>query len=455
MYELVLKNGFLVSSKEVRRGDIVVSGGKIVDIVDRFEGEAEFVHDISGKYVLPGLIDAHVHFREPGSEEKENFETGSMAAVAGGVTTVFDMPNTEPKCTTADILEEKRKRVKGRSFCHYGFYFGVTDDNFSEMKKVKNIAGFKYFMTHSTGNMGVVEKNGKNGGCVGIGRHGEVTDLSVLELVFDSVSNIVAVHAEDDLIIQENASKYFGDIEPISHGAIRSRLAAYKAVKDVLHLAKKYNHRVHICHVSCREELREILKFKTDKVTFEVTPHHLFLTEEAYEKHRNYVKVNPPLRQEEDKDELWKALKAGHVDIIATDHAPHLPFEKEREYLEVPSGVPGIETMLPLLLDAVNHGQIDLEDVVRMTSYNPSRIFGVKGKGELSVGKDADFVVVDMKAEKEVRNENLYTKCGWSPFHGLKLKGWPFMTFISGKPVYKDGKVDKNFRSGKEVTFLK
>lgn len=448
MYELVLKNGFFVSPTEVRLGDIVVSGGKIVDIVDRFEGEAEFVHDISGKYVLPGLIDAHVHFRDPGSKEKEDFETGSAAAVAGGVTTVFDMPNTEPKCTTIDILEEKRKHVKGRSFCNYGFYFGVTDDNLDEIRRVENVAGFKYFMCHSTGNMGVRVKNGDK---VVAGK----TDLSVLERVFDSVSKIVSVHAEDDLIIQENVSNYYGDIEPSSHSEIRSRLAAYKAVKDVLHLSKKYDHRVHICHVSCREELDEILKFKTEKVTFEVTPHHLFLTEEAYEKHRNYVKINPPLRTEEDTDLLWKALKEGHIDIIATDHAPHLPAEKEREYREVPSGVPGVETMLPLLLDAINHGQMNLEDVVRMTSYNPARIFGVKGKGELSVGKDADFVVVDMKVEKAVRNEDLYTKCGWSPFHGRKLKGWPIMTFVNGKPVYKDGKVDRNFRSGKEVVFVK
>lgn len=435
MYDAVFKNGFLVSHEEIRRGDLVVSGGKIVDIVEHFNGDAAFVYDIQDRYLVPGIFDAHVHFRQPGSEEKENFETGSRAAVSSGVTTVFDMPNTHPPCVTAKILDAKRHLVQGKSFCNYGFFFGVTEDNFQEIQKVKNIAGLKYFMSHSTGDMGV-------------------SDMSILGKVFASFPELlVAVHAEDDFIIQENVLKYGNDIEPQEHSNIRSRLAAYNAVKNVLHLAKKYEHKVHICHVSCREELREILKFKTSSVTFEVTPHHLFLTQEAYRKHRNYVKINPPLRDEEDLEELWAALQKGHVDIVASDHAPHLPYEKELKYHEVPSGVPGIETLVPLLLDSVNHGKFDLEDFVRLTSYGPARLFGVKGKGSLVVGMDADLVVLDMNFEREVQNDRLYTKCGWSPFHGWKLKGWPQMTMVNGKMVYRDGKVDENMRVGREVTF--
>lgn len=434
MIDFVLKNGFIVSPEEVRRGDIAVRGGKIVDICENFDKEAEFEYDISGLYVLPGVIDCHVHFREPGSEEKEDFETGSRAAVSSGVTTVLDMPNNDPACVTARILEDKRTIVRGRSFVNYGFYLGVSPSHLEEIDKVRNIAGLKYFMGNTTG----TESSG-----------------DILEKVFNKKDMFVAVHAEDEATISENLAKMGRDIEPEQHSHIRSRLAAYKAVKTVLHLAKKYDRRVHICHVSCREELKEILAFKSDKITFEVTPHHLFLTDEAYEKHRHFVKVNPPLREEEDCEALWDALKAGKVDIIASDHAPHLSKEKERGYHEAPSGVPGVETLLPLLLDSVNHGELNLEDVVRVTSYNPARIFGIRGKGKIAVGKDADLAVVDMNMEREVRNEKLYTKCGWSPFHGKLLRGWPVMTVVNGRMVFRDGAVDDNFRVGKEVKFGK
>ncbi|MBI2453406.1 dihydroorotase [Candidatus Peregrinibacteria bacterium] len=439
MFDTVIKNARIVSHEPgIRQGDIVISGGKIVDIIDAFDGEASFIYDVSGKYVLPGIIDAHVHFRDPGLTKKEDFVSGSRAAVSGGITTVFDMPNTDPPNVSLSALIDKRRRILGRSFCHYGFYFGATAHNLHDLEKVSNVAGIKYYISHSTGGLGV-------------------PDMSVLERIFEHTNKLVAVHAEDESIIQRNFQLYEDEVIGIGdHGKIRSREAAYEATLQALTLAQKYKHRLHVCHVTTQDEVDLILRYRSQGVlvTFEITPHHLFLTEEEGEKQGFFVKVNPPLRTHKDTVSLWKALESGDLDMIATDHAPHLKSEKHAAYKDAPSGVPGVETMLPLLLHAMNKRRsFALHDIVRLMSYNPARIFGLHSKGAVIVGYDADLVVCDLELERVVENESLYTKCGWSPFHGWKLRGWPVMTFVSGMPVYRDGKVDENFRCGKEVEF--
>lgn len=429
MSPVVLKNGFVVTSERVEKADVVIKGGKIVEVTKNYSGTGE-INDVSGKYVLPGLIDVHVHFREPGNENKEDFATGSKAAIAGGVTTVLDMPNNKPPITTFALLKKKRKLANGKFYCNYGFYFGCSDKTLGEIYKVENVPGLKVYMGSSTGNL-------------------LVSDKESLERIF-SAGKLVVVHAEDERIIHHNLAQYQDAQGPEKHGLIRNAEVEFSAIRYALHLAKKYNTRLHIAHVSAKDSLKEIRKFKSDRISVEVTPHHLFLTEKDYFAQGHYVKVNPPLRYEEDKLALWKAISSGIIDIVATDHAPHLREEKEFGYDQAPSGVPGLETVLPLLLNSVNDMKLNLIDIIHLTSYNPAKLFGIANKGEITKGFDADLVVVDMNVEKEVRNEHLYTKCGWSPFHGWRLKGWPVMTILSGVVAMQDGKIIGEAR-GREV----
>lgn len=433
MYDLVLKNGKIVSPEGIREGDVVISGGKIVDIVDHFEGEAKDVRDVAGKFILPGVIDVHVHFREPGSSEKEDWNCGSKAAVSGGVTTVLDMPNNNPPTVSVESLNKKKDFMESRSIVNYGFYLGVTKKNLDELKKAENVAGFKVYLGSSTGDL-------------------LMDDLEVLEKVMQETERLIAVHAEDEEIIQRNSAQFKEEKAAEVHSKIRSHAAAYESLKKALHLAKKHGRRMHVCHVSTGVEVDELRKFKASWLSAEVATHHLFLDKAHYAKQGHFVKMNPPLREKEDREKLWEALRDGTIQMVATDHAPHLVHEKEVDYLEAPSGVPGVETLLPLMLDAVNHGELDLKQLVLVLSVNPARLFGIKGKGEIKVGADADITVVDMELEKEVKNENLYTKCEWSPYAGRNLQGWPVMTIVDGNLTFVEGKINTGFR-GQEVKF--
>lgn len=417
MADLVLKNGNVVLPDTIEQADIVIENGGIVEISKKgFTGKAEREIDCSGKHILPGCIDAHVHFREPGLTHKEDFSTGSIAALAGGITTILDMPNTKPPTVTIEALKEKRALAQEKCKCNFGFHFGVSEENFDEVLKAEkepDVYGFKFFVGESTGGMNA--------------------SYELLERLFQAVKKPVIVHAEDQGCIEENSKKYTDKDDPAVHSLIRSDKCAYEAVKHVLHLAKKYNHKVHIAHVSSLLEIGEIRKFKTDKVTCEVAPHHLFLNLHEYAAQGNFVKTNPPLRTSGDQDALWSAIDDGTIDIIATDHAPHLFKEKDVSYLKAPSGVPGVETMLPLLLNEVNRGRLTLNKVSELTSLRPAEIFGLSGKGKIEKGYDADLVICDMLVEKIVKNDHLKTKCKWSPFNGWKLLGWPVITVCSGK----------------------
>lgn len=431
-YTFILRNATVITPTLLLTADLGISGEKITKI-GKIPETAALERDCAGLFILPGLIDMHVHLRDPGLLEKEDFSTGTQAAAKGGVTTVIDMPNTNPPTVTSQALEEKRKIAEKKSFVNYGFFFGFTGHNEKEIKLAPNIAGVKVYLGSTTGNL-------------------FLKDPHLIEKLF-TLGKFIIVHAEDEHIIRERA-EHFKDLEdPCVHSLIRMPLAAYEATKTILHLAKKHGAQVHITHVSTSEEVNELRKFKNTRVSADLTPHHLYLTKAAYAERGNFVKVNPPLRTKKDRKALWQGLKDGTIQAIASDHAPHTKVEKEQKYSLAPAGAPGLETMLPLLLDSVNHGELMLREVAKLTSENPARLLRIKGKGRIEAGFDADLVVVDMNKEMEVGSQGFFTKCNWSPFSGWKLKGWPVMTTINGKIVFEDGKITAA-PEGKGITFL-
>ncbi|MCL5094244.1 MAG: dihydroorotase [Patescibacteria group bacterium] len=381
---------------------------------------------------LPGIVDPHVHFRTPGGEHKEDFQTGSSSALAGGVKFVLDMPNTNPATTTKEALEWKEKQIEvlyshsgdqresriinkeesadpgqarmtnsEESCLNFGFHFGATNDNLEKIKKVEEeIASIKVYFGSSTGDL-------------------LVNDLEVLEKLMIETSKIITVHAEDEEIIQKNIAKYRDTNRPEIHSLIRDPDSAASAVEKLLKLVKKTGHKVYFCHISTRDEIDLIRKAKNEglPVYAEATPHHLFLDDSAYKKWGNFVKVNPPLRSQEHVEALWEAVHDGTIDCLGSDHAPHLPKEKEQDYWLAPSGIPGTETMLPLMLNAVNEERLSLDRLIELMSTNPVNIFG------LDVSDKKTIVGLDLT--KEVKIEELHSKCGWSPYEGMKLKGWP------------------------------
>ncbi|MDA1060423.1 MAG: dihydroorotase [bacterium] len=435
--KILLKNGEIVSSLGREKKDVLIEGGKIVGILEPGESESDEnlkTVDCSGKIILPGLIDVHVHFREPGQSYKEDWETGSKSAVSGGVTTVFDMPNNQPPVLTVKDLDAKRDLIKGRSYVNYGLYMGYDGKNLDEVNSAKGVPGVKLYMANSTGDMGV--------------------SAGVREL-FEKGNKLIVVHAEDEDIIERNTKEYLAEfegreIDPAVHSKIRSTEAAASAVRQICELAKETGHPLHVAHISCNDELEIIEKF--EDVTCEVTPHHLTLCDSDYEILGNKIKVNPPIREREDVFSMWKGVKMGEIDIIATDHAPHTLEEKEQGYLDAPSGVPGVGIVLPMLLTTVNNDGLTLEELVRICCERPAEIFKVKNKGWLKEGYDADIVVVDMDKEDSVKREKVFSKCGWSPYEDSQFVGWPVKTFVCGELVFDDGKIVGEAK-GREADF--
>lgn len=441
MSKILLKNGQVGCGLGVYDADVLIENGKIVDTYDWGKapkmGKSDKIIDCTGKLILPGLIDVHVHFREPGQSYKEDWKTGSSAAVAGGVTTVFDMPNNKPPVLTVKDLDEKRELIKGNSYCNYGLYIGFNGHNIDEINAVKNVPGVKFYACDSTGDMGV--ENAK-----------------AVENLFEKSNKLIVVHAEGAFTVEENAKKYLAEfegreIDPAIHSKIRSPEAALIAVKRVCELAKKYKRKTHIAHLSTDGELEVVTDHK-EFVSCEVAPHHLLLCDDDYTKLGNFLRVNPPVRSREDIFAMWKGIKFEEINIIATDHAPHTIEEKEQGYLQAPSGVPELDTLLPFLLNAVNDEGLTVAELVKLCCEHPAKIFGLKNKGQIESGFDADIVVVDMDIEREVEREGLLTKCGWSPYEGLTFKGWPVMTFVNGELVFEGGKIVGR-QAGKEVEF--
>lgn len=436
MTDIVFKKGKIVFPDGVREGDLVVDDGKIVEIVPEYQRSADREIDARGKYLFPGVIDAHVHMRAPGAVHKEDFMTGSMAAVSAGVTTFLDMPNNNPPIIDKKSLHAKRVLAEQDSLANFGFFFGATEQNLEEVLHAKNVAGVKVFVGSSTG--GLLVKNEE-----------------VLDRLFDRCRVPLVFHAEDESCIARFRSSCSDFSRPGCHSEIRPPSCAKEAIRKILHLWRKYEKtvQVHIAHVTSRDEISVLKKFLSDRVSVEVTPHHLFLSTDDYEKLGFLGKVNPPLRSPKEHSYLWDALRDGLLQIVASDHAPHLKNEKDGEYDSIPAGVPGVETLLPLMLHAVYEGRLDFVQLAKFTAENPARIFRIVNKGKIQIGYDADLILVDMDLEKEVKAENLQTKCGWSPFEGKKLRGWPVMTLVNGTIIWENGKLVSGER-GKEVTYL-
>ena len=422
-YSLIIKNGSCYIDGKLVKTDIALSGNKIKKI-----GEVDLnsskVFDATDKLILPGIIDTQVHFREPGSTDSEDLESGSKAAVLGGVTSLFEMPNTNPP--TSNILEFKKKLqlAKDRMHSNYAFYFGATPENIEQLSKLKGLegcCGVKLFAGSSTGKL-LVDKE------------------EDIEKVISNSDRIVSIHSEDEEILKMR-KKFIRKGDVHSHPEWRNSECAISSTRRVVKIAERYNKRIHVLHVSTKEEV-DFLAMHKKNVTFEITPQHLTLyAPECYDKLGTYAQMNPPIRTKEHYDRLWTAVKNDIVDVLGSDHAPHLKENKKKEYPNSPSGMPGVQTIFPVMLDHVNNGKLSLEKLIKLMSENPCKIFGIKNKGFIKEGFDADLTIVDMNREQIIKDEMIASKCGWTPFNNYKVKGFPIGTIVNGSLVMLEGKI--------------
>ena len=440
----LIKNANIVNEGAVFSGDILIEGEYIKQIDDSISAKSSDVNvfDAEGKYILPGAIDDQVHFREPGLTRKANIETESKAAIAGGITSFIEMPNTNPQTTTIEKLEDKFKRASKTSFANYSFMFGGTNDNLEEILKldVNQVAGLKLFLGSSTGNM-------------------LVDDAEVLEKIFKSTNMLISVHCEDEGTIKKNFAKYhdkFGDDIPIKyHPKIRSEEACYLSSSKAIELAKKTGARLHVFHLSTGKEtslFTNKIPLEEKKITAEVCIHHLWFSDEDYEKKGTLIKWNPAVKTSADRDKLWEALLDDRIDVIATDHAPHTIAEKKNVYTNAPSGGPLVQHALPAMLEMYHRGKISLEKVVEKMCHNPAILFQVERRGFIREGYFADLVLVDLNNPWTVKKENILYKCGWSPFEGATFKSRITHTFLNGSLVYQNSKFS-TVKSAKRLTF--
>ena len=430
----LIQNGLIVSSKSISKNDILIKDGKIDSIGNLPESDSYHVIDATDKYIFPGIIDPQVHFRDPGLTHKEDLRTGSMAAAAGGVTTFFEMPNTNPATTTIKKLNDKYDTASKKSIVNYSFFLGATADNINEIKNLKDNCGLKIFMGSSTGDL-------------------LVDNDEDLEKIFASCNRVIAVHAEDEQVLKDSA-KFATGQNFSDHTKARPVEAAVKATQKAISLALKYKRKLHVLHLSTAEEVKMIRKQKsTGLITCETTPQHLLMeAPDIYEKIGAFAQMNPPIRSKRHQDELWKGLLDGTINCIATDHAPHTLEEKALPYGQAPAGMPGVETSLTLMLNEVSKGRISLEQVVKWMSENPAKLYNIKDKGFIIKGYDADITIVDMNKEKVISNDSMQTKCRWTAFNGTKTKGWPITTIVNGHIVYNNGALSLK-TMGKAVSF--
>ncbi len=423
-FELIVRGGEVVNHSGRGLADVGVRAGKIVEIGDLGQASAGEIFDATGLTVLPGVIDSQVHFREPGLEWKEDLQSGSDAAVRGGVVAVFEMPNTEPTTTDPDALADKLSRAKGRMHCDHAFYVGGTHENaafLGELERLPGCCGIKVFMGASTGTLLVQDDEG-------------------VEQVLRHVNRRAAFHSEDEYRLAERrALARTGDWT--SHEEVRDAQSAIQSTQRLVRIAKGLGKRIHVLHVTTAEEIAFLATHK-DVASVEVTPQHLTLTApEAYERLKGYAQMNPPIRGKAHQDALWHGIAAGIADVLGSDHAPHTKDEKARPYPASPSGMPGVQTLVPVMLTHVAEGRLSLERFVDLTSHGANRVFGMADKGRLAVGYDADITVVDLKARRTIRHEDMATRVGWTPFDGFEAKGWPVATIIRGRVIMRDDEI--------------
>ncbi len=421
--ELLLSGGTCVTPDGVIAADIGIAAGRIAAIGAPGTIDAGETIDCRGLHVLPGVIDTQVHFREPGLEHKEDIGTGTAAAALGGVTAVFEMPNTKPATTSAPLLADKCRRAKNRAWVDIAFFIGATPANIPELARLERLpgcAGIKLFMGSSTGDLLVSE------------------DAEVANVLAGGERRI-AVHSEDERRLKERFAIVAGGAEPALHPDWRDVETAVLATRRLLALAKGAKRRVHVLHVSTADEL-PLLQAHRDIATVEVTPQHLTLAAPGcYEELETYAQMNPPIREARHREALWRALQGGLVDCIGSDHAPHTREEKNRPYPQSPSGMPGVQTLVPVMLDHIAKGRLSLERFVDLTSAGPARVFGIAARGRLVVGFDASITVVDLKQRRMITNQWIASRCGWTPFDGMTVTGWPIMTLVRGRMVMREG----------------
>ena len=423
MLDLIIKNGKCYIDGQLKDVNISVKDGKIQRIGQITE-DAKDTIDATGLIVLPGCMDTQTHFREPGSTDTEDLHSGSRAAIVGGITSVFEMPNTNPPTSTKKEFQRKLDLAKNRMYCNYAFYFGATADNANELADLKNLegcCGIKLFAGSSTGNL-------------------LVSDEKDIEVVFQNSSKVVAVHSEDEAILSLNKKLIRkGDVH--SHPIWRSDECAISSTRRIVRIANHYNKKAHVLHISTKQEIDFLAQHKGN-ITFEITPQHLTIyAPDCYDKLGTYAQMNPPIRDKSHYDRLWYAVKNNLNDTIGSDHAPHLKVNKDKEYPNSPSGMPGVQTLMPVMLNHINEGKLTLKQLINFVCENPVKIFGIKGKGFIKEGFDADFTIVDMNKKITIKNKNIESKCGWSPFDGVEFKGTPVSTIIAGKIKMNDGKI--------------
>jgi dihydroorotase len=423
-YDLILAGGTVVNQDGASARDIGVCGGRIAALGKIAENAAGERIDCKGLHILPGVIDTQVHFREPGATHKEDLETGSRSAVLGGVTAVFEMPNTDPLTVDVGSLADKVRRAHGRMHCDFAFFVGGTRDNVADLAELEHlpaVAGIKVFMGSSTGKLLVADNAG-------------------LRAILKAIRRRAAFHAEDEPRLEER-KKLRVEGDPASHPVWRDETAALNATKRLVAVARVAGKRVHVLHVSTAEEMQFLADHK-DVASVEVTPQHLTLAApECYARLGTRAQMNPPLRDSRHREALWQAVANGVADILGSDHAPHTLEEKKKPYPASPSGMPGVQTLVPVMLDHVNAGRLSLERFVDMTSAGPQRLFGIANKGRIAVGYDADFTIVDLKRKQTITNKWIGSRCGWTPYDGMKVTGWPVGTFVRGKRVMWEGEI--------------
>lgn len=434
-FDLLLKGGTVVNQDGIAARDVGIRAGRIAGIGSFEAAQAGETVDCTGLHVLPGVIDTQVHFREPGLDHKEDLESGSRAAVMGGVTGVFEMPNTNPLTTSAEALEDKLSRAHHRMHCDFAFFVGGTHDNVKdlpELEMLPGVPGMKVFIGSSTGSLLVADDPG-------------------VRAILKVIRRRAAFHCEDEPRLEERKGlRVAGDAS--SHPVWRDEIAALTATTRLVNLARSEGKRVHVLHITSQEEI-EYLRGQKDVATVEVTPHHLTMDASWYASHGTMVQMNPPVREARHKAALWRGLAEGVVDVLGSDHAPHTREEKAKPYPASPSGMTGVQTFVPTMLDHVNAGRLTLERFVDLASAGPARIFNIATKGRIAVGYDADFTIVDMKRRQTIRNEWIASKAGWTPYDGVEVTGWPVGTLIRGNKVMWEGELVAPAK-GEAIRFL-
>jgi dihydroorotase len=444
MNRILIKNAKIVNEGSIFEGDVLIENDLIVEVSDSISLKTSDckVIDAEGSYLIPGAIDDQVHFREPGLTHKGDIESESRAAVAGGITSFIEQPNTIPNAVTQEILEDKYQIAAVKSYANYSFMMGATNDNLEEVLKTnpKNVAGIKIFLGSSTGNM-------------------LVDNEATLEKIFSSTPLLIAVHCEDETTIQNNLAifkeQYGAEVPVTAHHLIRSAEACYISSSKAVALAKKTGARLHIFHLSTAKEMELFtnkIPLEDKKITAEVCVHHLWFTDEDYKTKGNFIKWNPAVKTEKDRKALWDALNDGRIDVIATDHAPHTKEEKMQSYLNAPSGGPLVQHAVVAMFEAHHQGKISVEKIVEKMCHNPAKIFKIEKRGFIKEGYFADLVLVNPSLPWSVKPENILAKCGWSPFENYTFKSRITHTFVNGELVYNNFKV-KDLRNGKRLLF--